>query len=72
MMNSNSGGGINVPEDYDQVINFKPLIFVNRIINSSINKNYSLLSAWQSSKRLLRAHVRREVSINMLFSRCKN
>ena len=58
MMNSNSGGGINVPEDYDQVINFKPLIFVNRIINSSINKNYSLLSAWQSSKQLLKARVR--------------
>ena len=28
MMNSNSGGGINVPADYDQVIYFSPLIIL--------------------------------------------
>ena len=57
MMNSNSGGGINVPADYDQVTTFLYLHFY-RIISSSINKNCSLRSGLQNNKQLLKAHVR--------------
>ena len=63
MMNSNSGGGINVPADYDQVTNSGSSYIYNRIISNSINKNYSLRSGWQNNKRLLKAHVR-PIAIN--------
>ena len=63
MMNSNSGGGINVPADYDQVTNSGSSYIYYRIISNSINKNCSLRSGLQNNKRLLKAHVR-PIAIN--------